>query len=213
MRKYDFKQANWCTQAKQDYRQICVIDRYRAYFDRINIPDDLYYWSICGMSMLSEEDRWRSEVGQLIKNGLIKERQFVGVDRDKDIIEANRKKWPQSTWSDGEFSEILHRNLHMTPAIIHADTTMLTINAPIVVSDIIYAVEFVKNPVMVVINSVAKRWRDKDYPDYKTFIDQIDEYPFSDKWERDINIYNSVGGEKHATSEMATNILFYRGIE
>jgi len=216
-KEVDYFNLGWDTPIKQAYRERCIINPYRELFNRESLPDDLWYWSICGNMQPSDGQdsggRDGVEIGQLVKSGLIRPSQFMGVDRDKEIINRNRMLWPEAHWITGNFSDVLHRDTKRKPAIIHADTTNLLGNVVGMVGDIIAYVEELDIEVMVVVNSLSQRWIDTlqdRQPNHDAFIDAIHKFIMSLHWEVDSIVDLSPGGKERAKCEMITYTFYHR---
>jgi len=92
--------------------------KYQARHDTIITPIKQWlghvegeYWTLAGMQVDENgQKNSGSEIEQLLAAGVLTEDQFFGVDYDKDIIEANRKAYPNANWFCGDFFNVLTAN-------------------------------------------------------------------------------------------------------
>lgn len=124
LRKSTFSGSN--SNSKAIARIETIIKPYQEIFGLDKIPNNKQYWSLCGLHVDKNGDiPSGAESKQLFDNGLIDWDQFNGIDRDPDIIDANRKSIPQSHWYNGDFYDILrdehYKKNNFNPAIIYAD--------------------------------------------------------------------------------------------
>lgn len=99
----------------------------RWYLERTKgpLPPDLQYWTLC--SRQSRDPR--SELMQLSGLGLCSREQFVGVDLDPALVDANRQDHPEATWHCGDWEEVVHREHaagRYRPGLVHLDTVCHT---------------------------------------------------------------------------------------
>lgn len=83
------------------------------------LPIDRQYWTLCN----SQPNESGSEIVQMEDIGLFQRNQFVGVDRDAEIIQQNREWHPQATWHCGEWLKIIQDSDDFNPSLIHLDLT------------------------------------------------------------------------------------------
>ena len=83
------------------------------------MPHDKQYWTLCSEQL----DNPLSEIRQMIDEDIITEEQWYGVDYDEDTIEANKKRFPRSTWLTGTFYRQISSAPVFNPGIIYYDTT------------------------------------------------------------------------------------------
>ena len=65
-----------------------------------------------------------SELGQILKENLIEEEQFYGVDTKYEVIQLNKKAKPKANWFHEDFitqMKLSLANKNFNPAIINAD--------------------------------------------------------------------------------------------
>jgi len=86
--------------------------------DKKKLPRNRSYWTLCNVQSRDSG----SEIIQLIEAGVITESQFVGVDRDSDIINANKTCHPKATWICGDWNEAI-RSRSFNPGLVYLDTT------------------------------------------------------------------------------------------
>jgi len=95
----------------------------RWYLERTKgpLPARLQYWTLC----CRQSTDARCELLQLSGLGLFSKEQFVGVDLDSSLVEANRQDHPEATWHCGDWEEVLHREHaagRYRPGLVHLDT-------------------------------------------------------------------------------------------
>lgn len=119
-------QVNWSNPIKIQSRQDTMIDLYKEVTGRRSLPDGKSYWSMAGQCYSEKDGGYivGSEYDQIIKSGLVKPKQFNGVEFNKDIYEANRKI-EKANWHNGYFADVVAENLDSNPGIVrHDDTTL-----------------------------------------------------------------------------------------
>lgn len=92
---------------------------YRSITGNHSIPVDGQYWTLCNEQPVVSG----AEIVQLTEMGLFKKEQFHGVDRDKDIIERNKKLHPEAHWYHGEWVDIIQNENNFEPDLIYLDAT------------------------------------------------------------------------------------------
>lgn len=99
------------------------VDIYRQLTGLRSIPKNKSYWTLC-----CDQSHENSEISILIKEGLIKEQQFFGVDKEFYFIEKNEKLFPKAHFFYGDWDdEIQNKQDVFHPGMIYFDSTK-TIN-------------------------------------------------------------------------------------
>lgn len=98
---------------------------------QVSIPINKQYVTLCNLQSANEF----SEINQLVRTGLIKKSQFIGIDNNKELINENKKLHPEATWIFGDYLEVIE-NLYLqnkfNPAYIYLDSTSLAEHSVIV---------------------------------------------------------------------------------
>jgi hypothetical protein len=119
-RKYLTDPNVWSTAVKQRAREKTIIEPYRKLTGNRSLPENQQYVSMCGF-----QNGDKCEIQTLTKNKLIKEEQFMGIDRERYIIDFNSLLHPKATWiCDNWNSAILKlfRRKNFNPGVINLDT-------------------------------------------------------------------------------------------
>ncbi len=81
------------------------------------LPKHLGYWTLCN----EQPETPGSEIVQMVGLEFIDKSQFVGVDRDKAVINHNKKRHPEATWIHGEWLQVI-RSVTFNAGAIYLDT-------------------------------------------------------------------------------------------
>ncbi len=159
-----------------------------------SIPKSHEYWTLCASQ--PQNGKSASEIVQLVKNGFLVPDQFHGVDRNKQLIQQNRKWHHKAHWHAGEWSEVI-RDHHFNPAMVYLDTISFinTMSTADLVSNTMPLCP--PNTVMIV-NAMMNDPRSRKKFDYRDLIELICKSMGSfelKKWRRDIPgfEYNATG--------------------
>lgn len=120
---------DWDVDKKIDYRNIAVIDKYRSITGNQRLPIEKQYWTMCGKCARKDETGNYSiyencELDQVLSSGLIRDRQFHGVEIDTDIFQINRLAANQVNWHNGDFWRVIRdasSKPWFNPGIVHID--------------------------------------------------------------------------------------------
>lgn len=224
MNMFEFKR--WDTEAKIRYRGQVIVSQYRRIYQRESIPDNRQYITLAGNHVADGKRMEMSELGQLSKYSglddrpkLISEGQFIGIDREKAIIDRNRQKWPRATWICGDFVKVINGEIgsdgdrikKFNPAIIHVDMVNMHVNALEIAQNVIHRVEeFCRPPVMVVFNVVARRRMDTKAQDYE-FARELWASPRNGRWDITKELYKYGGGADNSKTEMVATTMNFWG--
>ena len=86
-----------------------------------SIPIDKQYITLCNVQNPNCEG---TEIVQLKDMGVISSySQFIGIDRDQQIIDQNKMWIPEATWICGEWSDAIREINNFDPALIYMDLT------------------------------------------------------------------------------------------
>lgn len=126
---------------KQKARLDTIIDKYKALFGN-KIPKTQQYWTMCSMQTDSDGVFQNgSELGQLLKSGILQENQFHGVDIEANYINDNKKAKPKANWHHNDFvnqMRLAHSEKWFNPAIVYADLLNLKGRAVPKAAEIMY---------------------------------------------------------------------------
>jgi hypothetical protein len=204
----DYTQFDWGHPNKISYRQRNIIDQYCRFLGN-SVPPDFQYWTLCGAN-----HKPGAEFDQITNSGLVKASQFHGVDNDPLIIQQNSEYHPSANWYCGDFVDVLHRQAHWKPAIIHVDTINMTRRASNLAKGVIYRIEECSFdwPVMIVFNYILKRAIHEIRDDPMDFVAAI--AAASNKpWQPipEIYVYKSVASE-YSRAHLASFTAFFGNV-
>lgn len=146
---------DWGKPRKVAARQATVVDIYRWWSGLNTLPPNLFYWTICG---------WCGREGQLLemcefdhvvkREKLIEERQWVGVDRDKEVFAGNSTLSIDGKWFNEDIVACYARLGKDFPAgLMNLDLTNFVRIGFRVVGDMLCLIG-TKNPCLVIANVV-----------------------------------------------------------
>jgi hypothetical protein len=211
MRHFHFTTARWNTPEKIEYRQKCIIEPFYLKYGTKSLDKSLFYWSICGSNSFDGTEVKGSEIDHMVSSGLISPEQFVGVDRDDSIIKRNTSAYPLATWICDDFETAIHTKTHLRPGIIHADTTQMSRSIQDIVQDLMTLAEYQLHPVMLIVNTIVRRWVDRKEESISQAINRIALNTVEDGWEISKLVYGSKGGVRGGKAEMAALVMFFGG--
>ena len=114
-------QKNWSCPKKTTARQETIINQYREHYG-YSLPVDAQYWSMSGQCGTSDGSPMTGcELNQLISSDIITEKQFYGVEIQRDIFEVNQKAYPNANWYNEDFLNAMINADNFNPAIVNAD--------------------------------------------------------------------------------------------
>lgn len=150
---------------KEQSRQDTIIDAYRKIFNIDSIPSDRQYWTLCNyqadeVGKIPEA----SEVGQLVKSGLLSFDQIYGVDFYPNIIEHNKLHIPNSHWFNGELYDTILQNIdNFNPAIINIDLNCMVNRSIKIATKILRLIKELKfNNILIILNVMVTNPRRKN---------------------------------------------------
>ena len=218
-KKADMGKADWTRKNKMLYRRDNIVLPYRGYYGQDRLPSDQWYLSICGNNPKSD----RVEIGQLIKEGLLQEEQFIGVDFCEQIIASNKENWPHAHWHCGDFMQELYRIHKMyPPSVIHADFTSMPQTSIEAVKDLFRFIEIQDRPMMLIVNASVKIWVNKGmkiaHKRITEWQEMLQNIRKSDRWhtlghdnvEFIPEFYMYGKGLSNSRSHMASCVFFYK---
>ena len=142
---------------KEAAREETIISVYRELFGH-SLPEGKQYWSMCsGHTNPDGTFSHGSELGQMLKEGLITVDQFHGVDIVEEIIQKNKNALPESNWHHGDFVRMMKKAYlqnSFNPAIINADFVSMSKKASVEVSDIIELLTYIKAKNVMVVSNI-----------------------------------------------------------
>ena len=158
---------NYSVKSKINYRQECIIDRYREVYGNRCIPKNKQYWTLAAQNF-DEQGKIISgrELDQVIKTGLISSpKQFYGVDLNKNIQNLNRVGEPEANWITDDIYQAMvtqKKAGYFNPAILHLDFTKTPLTEAKSLARILYILtSWNINDLMVVANfSLNLRYKD-----------------------------------------------------
>ena len=109
---------SWGSKRKSEVRGN-VIKAFRKVTGLHSIPADRTCLALCG----KQENKPGFQVHQYVESGFIKPGQYIGVDREQDIVEFNQQQHPQEKFIEGEWNHLFPELLSRRPMLIDLDTT------------------------------------------------------------------------------------------
>lgn len=112
-----FNHSLTTSSAKAEARKMNV-QHYTELTGNHRMPNtDRYY------TLAADQTSIGSELSQLMASGFLMPQQFVGIDRDHHLCEANAKAYPQATWLSGEWLQVLSQfGSRLKPGVVYLDT-------------------------------------------------------------------------------------------
>ena len=143
---------------KHKARQETIMLPYRKHFGH-SLPKEKQYITLCATHYNENNQLLEgSELDQLLKDKLITIDQFIGVDRDKEIIEKNREAIPDAVWHFGDLYRVLidlENKNQLNPGIVNCDLLHLPEVGSEYVSKVLAFLSYYED-LMVVINLILK---------------------------------------------------------
>jgi len=146
---------DWSCSKKLEARFATII---RPWMERFGkpLPKDKQYWTMCGKCFKDDGSRLEHcEIGQLLEHGLIMPSQFHGVDIDREVIEGNKKAWPNVDWTVGDFRSTMLARRDFSPGIVNCDTTFRPRRAAQMIGDVMYDLDVVSSGELMLVANVV----------------------------------------------------------
>lgn len=159
MKVHPIIKQNWSNPRKITAREDTIISLYSKRYKLKSIPAKEQYWTMCGkLTDDSGDENKNSEFCQVTNCGLIKPKQFYGVEIQENIFEINKKIYPKLNIYHGDFFWTMNNAANegwFNPAIVNADTIFLQKKAAVYIAKIIYLLsELPKKNIMLIANVV-----------------------------------------------------------
>ena len=134
------------------------------------LPRNKEYWSLCNLQDPKEP---QCEIEHLTQAGFIDHQQYHGVDRDKKVIEYNKKNYPMVDWHHGEWYATLCFTDLTRLGFVHLDTTYFA-NSSIAWKMAANTMTLCPSGTFIGINVIASAYAQKNLDTY--FTNQLREY-------------------------------------
>lgn len=159
------------------------------------IPESSEYWTLCA-SQPPKDGKSSSEIVQLIKSNFLVPDQFHGVDRNKGLIQQNKKWHPKAHWHDGEWSDVI-RDHDFNPAMVYLDTISF-INTSGTADLVANTMPLCPPNTVMIVNAMMNDPRSRKRFNYKDLVELICKRAGSfelNKWRRKVECfdYNATG--------------------
>jgi len=213
-----YNQSALCPR-KESARRTTIIEQYREHF-RHSLPKEKQYWTLAG-PCYDEEGKLgkKSELFQMMNEGLIKEEQYYGIDNSEEIVEKNRKV-SSANFIHGDFSKqflLASERPNFNPGIVYADFTRMAPSCVVAASNVIHCLTTQDiSEVMVVVNILHKNpygdSKKKTDPEviWEMFVkNQRFNQAFQKGWEVLKKVYTYGGTGIRSRSEMVSFIFFH----
>lgn len=144
-------------------RDKTIVQAWRNLTGLTSIPAGRQYWTLCGPMAAPEGGLQEGcELRHVLDAGLLRTAdQFHGVERDAGTHASNQKVTQglevQPNLHLGEIHEVLrdaHAAGNFRPAIVNLDTLFMPEKAARLLGEVLYVVNHVPGPVMVVLNTI-----------------------------------------------------------
>lgn len=173
-----------------------------------SIPKSSEYWTLCA-SQPPKDGKSTSEIVQLSKDGFLSPGQFHGVDREKSLIQQNKKWHPKAHWYAGEWSDVIRDN-DFNPAMIYLDTISF-INTDSTAKLAAFTMPLCPQGTVMIVNAMMNDPRSRRRFDHRDIIALMCKHMGSfelDKWKKAVECfdYNATG-----YTNMMSLILFKDG--
>ena len=209
-------------------RKETIINVYRELFHN-KVPINKQYWTMCGLH--ANEDKTfanGSELGQILKEELITEDQFFGIDINPEVIELNKQSKPTVNWINNDLLKEMKKayfNNNFNPAIINADLIFLQKRGTRFASQILSFLQDTKiNNLFIVCNIMLTNPRSEGWKlfsgfefDTDTTIKEFEksiafQYVWnSGDWKLYPRVYDYNGTGKQSRTALRTLIFYKRG--
>lgn len=168
---------------------------FRKLTGRHSLPKSGEYWTLCA-TQPPKTGKSVSEIVQLVDCGFLAPRQFHGVDRDKKLIQQNKKWHPKAHWYAGEWSNVI-RDEDFNPAMIYLDTIAF-INTSSTADLVANTMPLCSQNTVMIVNAMMNDPRSRRRFDYKDLVELICKRAGSfelDKWKKGVECfdYNATG--------------------
>lgn len=207
---YVEKSSPWDRKPKYNSRIITIIEAFFRIFKKRSLPKDRQFVTLCGKQTRNGQ-QIRGELNHLINGNLILPYQYIGIDREKEIIEQNEKVYPGINWIHGDFLEVLENMILegvFNPSIINYDGVMQPRKSSQYLKKIMSLLDYNFSPeVMLVTNFVLTNpYINSDRLDFNIH-DALKElksiYSIPDHWELHEESYSY----KHSKADMGVLIF------
>jgi len=147
---------------KREARKVTLCDAWRGLSGLDSVPQGLQYWTLSGPLGSKGEVDPSSELGQVLRSGVIEPSQYHGVDFDRETFELNEALVAR-TYGEGprlyhgSMAEILDRTLTrggLRPAIVNLDTLYQPAKAVELLGSVLDTLNQTNGFVMVVLNVI-----------------------------------------------------------
>lgn len=162
--------------SKREARELTIIQAFRNATGLQQIPRERQYWTLCGPLVLEGSLIAGCEYDQVLSSGVLHSpSQFHGVERKRDVHQANQALLPGPNLYLGEIHAVLEEALSrgaLAPAIVNLDTFYEPRKAVALLGSVLDILNHVEGPTLVVLNTILRR---KEWSRYYTFEDVVSE--------------------------------------
>lgn len=225
MKYLSFEVKDWGKiDSKIESRRVTIIDSYRSIFGR-NLSINQQYWTLCGRMVSDKYEIQKGcELDQVVQSGLIKSRQFYGIEGNYDIHIANKlavekTQYHEANFYHGEFIEILDQQLkdpNFNPGIVYLDTIQGPKGAGVLLARTLNILNYVNCSTMLVWNFLCEhRTHQYEWEFVANYLNQNGLYTLSihnGKWKqfkKNIVFKDNRKAKGNNTTVMGT-VVFYK---
>lgn len=151
-------------------RQELLIDTFRLSFNKMSIDEDKHIVTLCGSNNIDGKTLHPfSEYAHFLSNEFISSpEQYIGVDNDTQIIQANRKVLPSANYICDDIENVIEE-LNINPEVIFFDTNRMGKTKKFVVDPLSHILSLVAqrfdHRVMVVFNWMGRGYKQSVSPE------------------------------------------------
>ena len=204
----------WSGNKKIIARQETIIDQYRNLYQRNSLPEDREYWAMCGL--LTDQNGLENKLNEYVQlndQGLIKPKQFFGVELQEEIYKKNINCYPNLNIFHGDFFKVLNKHANeskLNPAIVNMDTIKMPKSAAEEFSKVLALLSNLPGETMLVVNICLKcRHLINDENNFLTHLKNNHLFnAFKHHWNFDNKCYKYAGNSEHKKTEMGSYIFF-----
>jgi len=208
----------WNCPKKIEAREQTIILTYREFYQRESISEDKQYWTMSGSYEDDNHNPIEGEFHQLKNNMfLLKDSNFHAVDISSDIIQNNKKHYPNLNWHCGDFLDTMKEfsiNNCFNAAIVNCDNVRLPGRGSVYLASLLMFLENnVEDEVMVVSNLML------NHPYHKSVVAEgqniidllLPIYDFTEQWYTLPYCYKYHGSGTKAKTWMGSIIFIKKG--
>jgi hypothetical protein len=150
----------WDDPSKVEARRVTLINPIQEVFGA-RLPADRQYWGLCGEMADGANLQPNCELGQLVTEGILKPRQYNGVEANEAIHLANvaalHAPYSGARLYHGEFTEVLDEALGrgtLRPGVVYLDTIQEPRKSTVLLAKTLNILNYTTGTVMLIWNVI-----------------------------------------------------------